>query len=103
MAWRWRRHAESHNQMTAAVQLAFAALAAEQAENQTDQIEELQHQVRQLAEQIGRMPKPEAIHYATLADYVMSRFEPRLVLLEERMRAIATDVSIMKMRARRAR
>jgi hypothetical protein len=78
--------------MNGAVQLAVVAGLAEEF------LDDLREEVR------ATMPKPvPEIDYALLADFVLTRIEPRLVLLEDRMRAVATDVSIMKMRSRRAR
>jgi hypothetical protein len=71
------------------IQLAFSALIAEQLED--------------LDERFDSLPKPEVVDYQWLADMVAARLQPQIDLMNERLTAVATDLALLKMRARRWR
>jgi hypothetical protein len=80
--------------MNGAAQLAIVAGLAEEF------LDDLRDEVRPT---MPKPPEPLRIDCGLLADFVMTRLEPRLSLLEERAARIEASLTGMKVRARRLR
>jgi hypothetical protein len=80
--------------MNGAAQLAIVAGLAEEF------LDDLRDEVRAT---MPKAPEPERIDYALLADFVMSRLEPRLQLLEERAASIDARVALIAQQQTRLR
>jgi hypothetical protein len=80
--------------MNGAAQLAIVAGLAEEF------LDDLRDEMRAT---MPKPPEPLRIDYALLADFVMTRLEPRLALLEERAAAIDARVTLIARQQTRLR